>query len=67
MSYFCIIMIMMVIPWPRRDGSEKRGEGETEEVGALIRRPGEKTSSNRHVCRVQAAARISTNHLFVIF
>ena len=45
----------------------RRGEGETEEVGALIRRPGEKTSSNRHVCRVQAAARISTNHLFVIF
>ena len=64
MSYFCIIM--MVILWPRREGSEK-GEGETEEVGALIRRPGEKTSSNRHVCRVQAAARISTNHLFVIF
>ena len=56
---------MMVILWPRRDGSEKGGE--TEEVGALIRRPGEKTSSNRHVCRVQAAARISTNHLFVIF
>ena len=43
----------------------RRAQAEEEKV--LIRRPGEKTSSNRHVCRVQAAARISTNHLFVIF
>ena len=63
-------IISALLWWPRHGRGEMEWGGsrwkKREEI-VLIRRPGEKTSSNRHVCRVQAAARIFTNHLFVIF